>query len=233
MKITEDRSLRDRIHVFRDRHEAGRLLAERLKHRCGSNAFILAIPSGGVPVAAEIAEMHSRPIDLLIVRKIQIPGNPEAGFGAAGPDGTVVLNTSLVHHLKLSDDVIARQTSQALESIETRNRVFRKNRAYPSLRNKHVILVDDGLASGYTMLAAIRFVRKTEPDRIIVAVPTASERTALSISPEIDELLCLNIRRGLSFAVADAYSNWYDLSEEDVLSLLESPIFSLQDISRP
>lgn len=226
MKITEDRALRDRIHVFRDRDEAGRLLADLLTHRCGGTTFILAIPSGGVPVAAEIAARHSLPIDLLIVRKIQIPGNPEAGCGAVGPDGTVALNEPLVHRLGLSADVIGRQTSLARESIETRNRLFRKKRAYPSLRNRHVILVDDGLASGYTMLAAVRFVRNREPDRIIVAVPTASERTALSIAAEIDELFCLNVRRGLPFAVADAYRNWYDLGKEDVLGLLQAPIFS-------
>jgi predicted phosphoribosyltransferase len=227
MKITENRSLRDRIHVFRDRQEAGRLLADMLIHHRGSNAIILSIPSGGIPVAAEIAKMHALPIDLLIVRKIQIPANPEAGFGAVGPDGSVVFNKPLLDRLGLSDDVIVQQKSKALESIENRNRLFRKNRPYPSLENKKAIIVDDGLASGYTMLAAIQFVRKAEPHKIIVAVPTASERTALSIASEIDELHCLNIRSGLSFAVADAYSNWYDLSEEEVLSLLASPIFSL------
>ncbi len=226
MRLIEDNKLRDKTHVFKDRQDAGRLIALKLKAYRHPDTFILAIPSGGVPVAYEISRVLSLPMDLLIVRKIQIPYNPEAGFGAISPDGNVIFNQGLLNRLDLTEEEINQQKTKALESIKSRNRLFRNERPYPSLRNRTVLIVDDGLASGYTMLAAIRFVKKERPKEIIVAVPTASEKTTGIILPEIDELVCLNIRSGFSFAVADAYKNWYDLNEDEVLSILKNITFS-------
>ena len=215
-KLIENRDMRDKIYVFEDRHDAGKLLSEMLMLYKGTDSFILAIPSGGVPVASEIAKKLDIPIDLLIVRKIQLPDNPEAGFGAAGPGGDVIFNESLLRQLFLTDKEIAVQVEKARESIRVRNEIFRKNRLYPSFKDRNVIIVDDGLASGYTMLAAIAFVKKEKPRKIIVAVPTALERTIRFTLLEVDELICLNVRTGYSFAVADAYRNWYDLTDEEV-----------------
>lgn len=226
MKLSEQKELRDRKHVFKDRQEAGRLLADKLVSCSGPDTLVLAIPSGGVPVALAIAKKLQTAVDLIIVRKIQIPHNTEAGFGAVSPDATVILNEPLLHTLKLTRAQIDQQKNKALETIKARNRLFRKSRPYPSFHDKTVIIVDDGLASGYTMRAAIRFVKKETPRKIIVAVPTSSEKTAETVAREIDLLLCLNIRSGFPYAVADAYRNWYDLNDDEILSLLNDPIFS-------
>jgi predicted phosphoribosyltransferase len=227
MKLKEQKEFRNKTHLFRDRQEAGRLLADKLREYKYSDAFVLGIPSGGIPVAYEIAKTLDVPMDLIIVRKIQIPYNPEAGFGAVSPDGNVIFNESLLNKLALSRAEINHQKSKTIESIKKRNEMFRKSKPYPSLKDKTVIIVDDGLASGYTMLAAVRYVKKKEPVKIVVSVPTASEKTIVFIAPEVDELVCLNIRTGYTFAVADAYRNWYDVQEDEVLSILKDTTFSV------
>ena len=219
--LIQEISLRDRKYVFKDRSEAGRFLSQKLFKHKGSDSIILAITSGGLPVAFEIMQALSIPLDLIIVRKIQIPGNPEAGFGATNPDGDVILNQSLLNQIGLTKEEIRTQIRTTDDVIRKREHVFRGDTPFPSIKNKIVYLVDDGLASGYTMLAAINFLKRRSPLKIIVAVPTASKRTVDSVLPEVDELVCLNIRSGYPFAVADAYEDWYDLTDEEVLELLK------------
>jgi putative phosphoribosyl transferase len=220
--LIEEVLLQDREHIFRDRSEAGLLLSQKLSVYRGSDAIILAIPSGGLPVAFEIMQALGILLDLIIVRKIQIPGNPEVGFGAMDPDGEVILNQSLLDHIGLTKQEISTQIRKTEDVIKKRVHVFRGDKSFPSIEQKIVFIVDDGLASGYTMLAAIHFIKRRRPFNIIVAVPTASKRTVDSILPEVDELVCLNIRSGYPFAVADAYENWYDLTDEDVLAMLRA-----------
>lgn len=219
-KLIEDVPLRNELYIFEDRKNAGILPAKKLMKYRDSDAIVLGIPSGGVPVAREIAKILHLPMDLLIVRKIQVPDNPEAGFGAVGPDGEVVLNEQLLARIGLTEDETEEQAEKTEEIIKRRNQLFRKGKPFPSLKGRIVILVDDGLASGYTMLAAVRFVIKKMPEKIIVAVPTASGMSVDFILPEVDELVCPNVRRGNFFAVADAYRNWYDLSDEEILSII-------------
>ncbi|MDP2846207.1 MAG: phosphoribosyltransferase family protein [Candidatus Methanoperedens sp.] len=221
-RLIEEVSLRNKLHVFEDRTEAGSLLAGKLIQYRDSGGIVLGIPSGGTPVAREIAAALHLPMDLMIVRKLQIPYNTEAGFGAMGPDGEIILNEGLLAQLGLTEDEIMEQAKKTEEVIKRRNQLFRGGRPFPSLKDMVVILVDDGLASGYTMLAAVGFVKRKAPKKIIVAVPTASKRTVELLLPEVDELICLNVRHGISFAVADAYRNWYDLSDEEVLSIISS-----------
>ncbi len=218
--LIEDTSLMDKLYVFKDRREAGRRLAEKLMRYKGSNTMVMAIPAGGVPVAAEIAKALQLPAELLIVRKIQLPDNPEAGFGAVGPDGKMILNEPWVAQLHLAEYEIIAQKQKTIDNIKKRDQIFRKGRPYPDLKGKTVILVDDGMASGYTMLAAIGFTRSLDPSKVIIAVPTASNKTIDLLLPQIEELVCLNVRRGYYFAVADAYENWYDLDDEEVLSII-------------
>jgi len=219
-KLKEDPLLRDMVSVFKDRREAGKRLAEYLVGYRDTDGIVLALPSGGVPVATEIASALDLPLDLLIVRKLQIPDNPEAGFGAMGPDGEVLLNEGLMKHLRLTAEEIGMQTEKTQAIIEKRNRIFRKGRAFPSARDKIAIVVDDGLASGYTMLSAVRFLRRMSPQKLVAAVPTGSKKTVEALLPEVDELFCLNVRSGPFFAVAGAYRNWHDLTDEEVLSLI-------------
>lgn len=222
MKIIEEPSLRDKTHVFADRTAAGKLLARKLEHYQDSDTLVFGIPSGGVPVAYEIARHLNLPLDLVIVRKVQIPWNPEAGFGAVNPDSEVIINDALLHRLGLRDAQIKAQVQKTMETLRQRQTMFRAGKPYPTVTDKGVILVDDGLASGYTMLAAIKFVHKRSPAKIVVAVPTGFLKTVHFIQPQVDELVCLNIRGGLSFAVAEAYENWYDLTDADVLAILEN-----------
>jgi predicted phosphoribosyltransferase len=220
MALREYTMFRNRVHVFKDRRDAGRLLGEMLAEYQDAGALVLALPSGGVPVGVEVAKALTAALDLLIVRKIQIPDNPEAGFGAISPDGMPIINEGFLAHLALSDKTVEAQINKAMESVKQRNSLFRKSMPYTSFKGKAVIVVDDGLASGYTMLAAVRFVKRDKPQKVIVAVPTSSGRAIDFIQPEADELFCANIRSGSFFAVAEAYRNWYDLTDEEILEYM-------------
>lgn len=220
-EIIEEKSLRNKTHIFRDRMEAGDRLARRLEKYEKKDGIVLAIPSGGIPIGLTIAQHLELPVDLVISRKIPIPGNPEAGFGALSFEGGLFLNEPLVRELHLTQEEIQKLSIPVSEEIQHRNVVFRGGRAFPDLGGRIVIVVDDGLASGYTMMASINFVRKREPSRIVVAIPTAPESSIRLISAQVDEIICLNIRKGFFFAVADAYHYWHDLSEGEVMEFLK------------
>jgi putative phosphoribosyl transferase len=223
-ELIEDIFLRNKLNVFEDRNEAGRLLAEKLIKYKSSDAIVLGIPSGGIPVASKVANTLNLPLDLIVVRKLQIPYNPESGFGAMAPDGGIFLNERLLNQLNLTEDEMDTQIKRTKNIIRKRNQLFRGEKPFPDLKDKIAIVVDDGLASGYTMLAAIDFIKRKIPQKIIVAVPTASEKTVNFILPEIDELVCLNVRNRFPFAVADAYKNWYDLTDEEVLNIIKKTL---------
>ncbi len=207
---------------YRDRETAGRVLAQiLLEKRFTEPPLILAIPNGGLAVAQPIALALKGDLDLLIVRKLQIPYNPEAGFGALTSLGTVILNEPLVARIRISQNEIQRVINQTKEQIERRKKAYSGLVGSYSPKNRLVILVDDGLASGYTMLAAIESVRKLAPQKILVAVPTASASAISRVREVVDDLVCPNVGSGYVFAVADAYLNWYDVSDKEVISLLK------------
>ncbi len=218
--IIDNPNFRNRTFVFEDRDDAGHRLAEMLEQFRGKNAVVLAIPSGGVPVGLAVSSYLDLPFDLLIIRKIPIPGNTEAGFGAISLEGDMLLNDSMVSMLKLSDEEIKELAKPVEAELEARNRIFRMGKPMPELARKIAIMVDDGLASGYTMMAAVQLVRRKKPAMIVVAVPTASLSTAEMLANYADMIICPNIRSGYSFAVADAYRDWYDLSREEVVNML-------------
>lgn len=220
--VIDDSKLRNRSSVYQDREDAGAYLAKALEQFRGKDAIVLAIPSGGVPVGLAISSHLKLPFDLLIIRKIPIPGNPESGFGAVSLEGDMVLNEPMVRMLGLTPEEIEDLAGPVQEELLARNRIFRESKSWPEIKGKIVILVDDGLASGYTMLAAARVVRRREPKQIVIAVPTASASTVNLLAPDVDMIFCPNIRSGATFAVADAYRNWYDLSRREVVSLLEA-----------
>ncbi len=219
--LIEDVNLRNRYFVYNDRFEAGRVIAKMLKEiYLNEKPDLFAIPSGGVPVAYEIAKAFHINFDLLIVRKIQIPGNTEAGFGSIGPDFEVIIDEKLVRRLNLSKEVVEKQIEKTKDVLKKRNEVMRGGKDFPEVNDKTVIIVDDGLASGYTMTEAIRFMKRKGAKQITIAVPTAPLETAEKILSEADILICPNIREYYPFAVADAYKNWYDLTDNEVLELL-------------
>ena len=222
-QILEIDSFHNRYHVFRDRYEAGEIMASMLEEKYinKENLMTLAIPSGGIPVGKKISETLGCPFDLIIVRKLQIPGNTEAGFGSMTLDGIILLNEKLVSELRLTPEQIARETRRVEKELDRRNKLFRGDSAFPNLKDKEVIIADDGLASGYTMLASIHSVMNAGARNVTVAVPTAHNGSISKIESLVDKIYCANIREGRYFAVAGAYKNWYDLSDDEVFGLLE------------
>jgi len=222
LKLVDEPVYRNRKYVFKDRISAGHLLAKKLDGlKLGEKqAIILAIPAGGVPVGYVVAKELNLPFDVVIVRKIHIPWNPETGFGAVTWDGTVIFNEQLLHNLGLSEEEIRRCVSKEKKEIEKRSMIFRGGKPFLSLKNKAVLLIDDGLASGYSMLATAISVKKNKPKEIIIAIPTASDNAIKLVEPYADRIVCLNVREGLPYAVADAYLLWYDLTEEEVKNFL-------------
>lgn len=221
-RLIEDLSLRDSLYVFKDRAGAGKRLAAALRKAVKGNETVLAIPLGGVAVACEVARALSLPMDMLIVKKIQNPWNPEAGFGAVDAEGVELFDEKSITWLNLSEDEVSAQVRKTLVSIRRRNRFLRKGRSLPKVRGRSVILVDDGIASGYTMLSAVRFLKRKNAGEVTVAVPTAFDKTVGGILTEVDRMFCPNIRSGIAFSIADAYENWYDISEKEALSLIEN-----------
>jgi len=219
-KLVDDPTLRNRTYVFHDRTAAGKHLAAMLGDYAAGPLRLFAIPAGGVPVAVEIARALAVPLDLVIVRKIQLPWTTEAGFGALDPEGGVLFNEELLERLPLTPQQIDTQVAKTLASLKDRETRFRGGRPYPELKGATTIIVDDGLASGYTMRVAVRFLKGKGAGQLVVAVPTALDRTAHTLLPQVDILLCPNIRGGWSFAVAEAYENWYDVDEAEVFNIL-------------
>jgi putative phosphoribosyl transferase len=221
-KLHEIEKLRERCLVFDDRFEAGEILGSMLQSGYADieDGMVLAIPSGGVPVGLKVKERLGLPLDLMIVRKLQIPGNTEAGFGAMTLDGTVFFNETLLSRLRLSAEEVSSIKRRVASELEKRNTLFRGGRPLPDLTGKKVILVDDGLASGYTMLASVEMARKARAREIIVAIPTAPQRSIDLILSKADCVYCANIRTAPFFAVAESYRNWYDLDENEVMDLM-------------
>jgi predicted phosphoribosyltransferase len=220
-EIIENPRLRDRNYVFTDRHDAGRQLGAFIKTRPGiCDPLVLAIPAGGVPVGKEVAVALGAPLSLAIVRKIRIPGSTEAGFGAVTWDGQVLINERLSSSLGLTQQEVDQAVEETRLNVRERIDRFTGGKAVPEPLGKTAILVDDGLASGFTMLAAVQSLRTHGPAGIIVAVPTASASSAELVSRAVDKLVCLNIRTTWRFAVAEAYEEWYDLDDREVLEEL-------------
>jgi predicted phosphoribosyltransferase len=205
---------------FRDRAEAGRLLASHLAAYVGrSNTFVLGLPRGGVPVAFEVARTLRAPLDVFVVRKLGVPGNPELAFGAIASGDVKVFNSDIMFGASLPDAIVKRVAAHEQRELERREEAYRDHRPFPDLRGKTVILVDDGLATGASMRAAARAVRQHDPGRIVVAVPTASEQTCRLLRDDADEVICAVTPEPFS-AVGLWYEDFSQVSDGDVRRLL-------------
>lgn len=219
-KIFDLPKLRNRTRVFKDRASAGKLLADMLRDDYQNrDAIVMGIPAGGIAVAAEIAKELHFPLDVAVVSKITMPWNPEAGYGAVAFDGTVQLNEELLSHLNLSNQDVQKGIKKTEQKVARRVMMFRGSRPLPHLKGT-IILVDDGLASGFTLRVAVKALRKSGVTDVVVAVPTCHLESAQMILEEVEAIYCPNVRSSLSFAVADAYEKWSDLDEQDVTKIL-------------
>ena len=220
-RIIENRSLRDRLGVFEDRTDAGRRLAAALSQlELAAEPVICAIPAGGVPLGLEVARAMKAPLRMAVVRKVQVPWNPEAGFGAVTWNGQVFLNQSLMDALGISEAEANAAITKAKKNVEERIAKFVSGRDEPGIENRTAVLIDDGLATGYTMFAAVEAAQAGSPCQIVVAVPTGSLPAVDFMARKADLVICLNIRSGRSFAVAQAYERWHDITDQEVQELL-------------
>jgi predicted phosphoribosyltransferase len=177
--------------AFRDRHEAGQALAEQLTSYAGRpDVLVLALPRGGVPVAYEVARALRAPLDVFVVRKLGVPGHEELAMGAVATGGVRVLNEDVVRGLGIPDHMIDAVTTWERRELTRRERLYRGERPAPDARGKTVILVDDGLATGASMQAAIAALRQQGPARVVVAVPTAARETCEALRSEVDDVVC-------------------------------------------
>ncbi len=205
--------------MFKDRKDAGRKLAAALQKYKDTDALVLAIPRGGVELGCEIALALHCDLSLLICRKLPYPNNPESGFGAMAEDGSLYINRLAASYVPESE--IERIIQEQAREIERRIAILRNGQPLPSLKGRTVILVDDGIAMGSTMHAAVTLCRKQEAAKVIVAVPVASRQAIAEFSQLADEIIVLE--SPLDFhAVAQVYEHWYDVSDAEVLSLIEN-----------
>ncbi len=219
-KLVEREELRDKYTVFEDRGDAGRQLADFLREKGIEADILAAIPNGGVAVGAEVSVVLGLPLSVAVVRKITFPWTTEAGFGAVSWTGEIEVDQTALRLLTESEYRAC--LARAKKSVEERTRIFKDFLPPSSLKGLSVLLVDDGLATGYTMLAAVKSVRKLGAANIVAAVPTASRGSIGLLLDHVDLLVVLNLRTTMPYAVAEAYRLWRDLSEYEVLSLLYS-----------
>jgi putative phosphoribosyl transferase len=205
---------------FRDRIEAGRLLAEKLRvYASYPNVIVLALPRGGVPVGYEVAHALGAPLDIFLVRKLGVPGYQELAMGAVASGGVRVLNDDVVHGLRIPGYVIDAVAAWEQQELARRERVYRDDRLEPNVKGRTVILVDDGLATGSTMQAAIQALRHHEPARIVMAVPAAPPDTCQEMRAQADDVVCA-ITPEPFYSVGLWYKDFSQTTDEEVRELL-------------
>ena len=206
---------------FQDRFDAGRFLAKLLKHHANKdNLVILALPRGGVPVAYEIARELNAPLDVFVVRKLGVPGYEELAMGAIASGGVRVLNEEAVHRLGIPEQVIDATELNEQGELERREKAYRGDREPIAIRGRHVILVDDGLATGSSMRAAVRALRQQGPGAITVAVPIGSRDTCDQFRNEVAEMICGETPEPF-YAVGTWYANFLQTTDDEVRELLD------------
>jgi putative phosphoribosyl transferase len=207
--------------VFDDRADAGRKLAARLSAYAKRNdVIVLGIPRGGVPVAFEVAKALEAPLDVFLSRKLGVPGQEELAFGAVASGDVRVLDQQIVESVGISEQQIEQTTQAVKKELERRERIFRGSRPPLKVEGMTAILVDDGIATGSSMRAAIQALRHLKPTRIVVAVPVAPVSTCNRLGPEVDELVCLHMPQSF-FAIGQFYGDFSQVPDEEVTGLLQ------------
>ncbi|HTR53566.1 MAG TPA: phosphoribosyltransferase family protein [Kofleriaceae bacterium] len=209
-----------RPRMFADRQAAGHLLAQALIHYAGTNAIVLGLPRGGVPVADEVARTLGATLDVWVSRKLGAPMQAELGMGAIAEGPAVVLDRSTVRLLGVNSAQLFAVAQREMAEVRRRVERFRGGRPVPELRDRVVILVDDGIATGGTMRAAIRAVKRRRPARLVVAVPVAAQDVVAALRGEVDEVVCLSAPENL-YAIGLWYEDFRQVHDDDVVRILD------------
>ncbi len=204
---------------FADRTEAGRILAERLEHLRGQDVVVLGIPRGGVPVAAEIARALNAPLDVVVPRKVGAPRNPELAIGAVAP-GVRVFDERLVRMLRVPESYLESESAAQEREVLRRTEAYRRGRPPLELRDKVGVIVDDGVATGSTVVAAARWVRSQAPARTVIAIPVGPPEARLRLAPEADEAVFVATPEPF-YAVGQWYERFDQLTDDEVIGILE------------
>lgn len=208
--------------IFQNRTQAGEKLAQELTKLALIDPLVLALPRGGVPVGIAVARTLNCPFDVLPLMKVPIPWSPEASYGVVVMDGTVVLNKPLINRLELSGPELEIAANRVLQEAKKREQLYRRGKPFPVLENRTVVLADDGLASGYSMLAAVTFAKKQKPRSIIVAAPVASDLASRMLTADegIAHMVSLVRNSEQIFSLADYFRDFTSLTDDDVVQLL-------------
>jgi putative phosphoribosyl transferase len=209
-----------KVMLFADRVDAGRRLVSALRSLVDKDAIVLAIPRGGVVVGYEVAKALDLPLDVIIPRKIGAPDNPELAIGAMTDDGTVLLDNKLVEYLRVSEDYIQKESETQNLEIQRRLKLYRGEIPYHSLKNRDVILVDDGIATGSTMKAALASVRKKRAKTVVIAIPVGPPSTIRELEKEADRVVCLHTPESF-YAIGQFYEDFTQTQDEEVTRLLK------------
>lgn len=214
-----------KMALFRDRRDAGKKLAQKLMTYAGrTDVIVLALPRGGVPVAYEVALALRAPLDIFIVRKLGLPGHEELAIGAIASGSARVLNKDIIQYLNISDEAIDAIAQRELQELERRERAYRGNRPPLNVENRTIILIDDGLATGASMRAAVAGLRAQNPAHIVVAVPTAAPETCEALEPEVDQMICATTPEPF-YGVSRWYEDFSQTTDEEVKTLLAEAMY--------
>ncbi len=207
--------------AFKDRSDAGRNLVELVKPRPQKLSIVLALPRGGVPVGEPMAEALGAPLSLVLVRKLPVPISPEMGFGAVTIDGTSILNERVVSEYDISKEEIEGITRQVKEEVIRRAKEYLGDNWKPEVRGLDVYIVDDGLATGYSVIAAASMIRKLEPRSVTLCVPVSPVTSIDAVQPHFDEIYCLIAQERGPFAVASFYEDFHEMTDDEVRKILD------------
>lgn len=205
--------------MFQNRYQAGRILVDKLKQYQNTGALVLVLPRGGVPVGYEIAKKLGFDLDVIVVRKLGAPGNPELAIGAIGPNNTSFIDENLCQRLGVSREYLDQEIARQQRELERREKIFRCGREKLKLTGKTIILVDDGIATGATTKASVQCLRKMGIAKIVLAVPVASQESVKELKGLVNELIVLEVP-ALFFAVGQFYREFEQVSDEEVIKLL-------------
>jgi putative phosphoribosyl transferase len=208
--------------MFQDRKEAGLKLAEKLiKYRGSKDTIVIALPRGGVVVGAEIAQKIGAPLDVIITRKIGFPGEPEFAIGAIAENGKLVLNDYIIKRYNISQGYLDEEISKQKVEIERRIISYRNGKTLSSIKDKNIVLVDDGVATGFTMIAAVKALKEEGIKKLVVAIPLSSKDAFQKLKTATDEIICLEIPE-FFLAIGNFYCEFEQLTDEEVKELMKN-----------